>query len=104
MAIFKFRPSEKLADAYLELKARQAALADEEKALKEAILKLGKPIIEGELARVTISEVEGRTTYDAEMLRFLVPSGTLDKCERVGSPSIRFAVKAKLVAPRTIAA
>lgn len=104
MAKYRFRPSPKLADAYLDLKARQAELAEEEKALKEALLKMGQPVVEGEVARVTISEVEGRVTLDTDKLRALVPAATLAMCEKVGAPSIRFAVKAKLVAPRAIAA
>lgn len=104
MAKIKFRPSPKLADHYLELKARQAALAEEEKALKEALLRMGMEVVEGEYARVTISDVAGRVSYDADKLRELVPSETLDQCEKVGASTIRFAVKAKLVSPRAIAA
>lgn len=104
MAKIKFHPSAKLADKYLELKARQAALAEEEDALKKALLKMGKSEIEGALARVTISECEGRKSYDAAALKRLVPAETLAQCEKIGAPSIRFAVKAKLVESKSVAA
>lgn len=104
MAKIKFRPSPKLADHYLDLKARQSALADEEAALKEALLALGMPVVEGDYGRVTISEVEGRVSYSADKLRELVPAATLAQCETVGKPSLRFGVKAKVAAPRAIAA
>jgi hypothetical protein len=104
MQKFKFKPGPKLADLYLDLKARQAALAKEEEALKLAILSMGQPVIEGELARVTVSEAAGRVTFDADLLRAHVPAATLRLCTNTGKPSVRFAVKAKLSSPVPIAA
>lgn len=101
---FKFKPSNKLADHYLDLKARQSALADEELALKKVLRSMGQEVIEGEFARVTISEMDGRKSFDADKLRALVPAATLAQCENTGDPSIRFSVKAKLSSPRAIAA
>lgn len=104
MAAIKFKPHPRLADQYLDLKARQAALAQEEKALKEALLKMGQPVVEGEFARVTISDCEPRMSYDAGMLRALVPAATLARCEKWSEPSIRFAVKSKLASKLPVAA
>jgi hypothetical protein len=101
---YKFKPSPKLADKYLALKAQQSALADEEEALKAALLSMGQDVIEGEYARVTISQAAGRKTFDADKLRAHVPAATLALCENTGNPSVRFAVKAKLSSPRPIAA
>lgn len=96
MAVIKFIPSPKLADVYLDLKARQAALAQEEKALKDALLALGQKVVEGDYGRVTISEVEGKVTLDRKLLRKYVPEATLALCEKVGKPSISFHVHGKV--------
>lgn len=96
MAVIKFIPSQKLADVYLDLKARQAALAQEEKALKDALLALGQRVIEGDYGRVTIVEVEGRVTIDRKLLQKFVPEATLAMCEKTGKPSIRFDVHGKV--------
>lgn len=100
----RFKPHPRLADAYLELKARMAELAEQEAQLKQALLQLGLNVVEGEYARVTISEVPGRVTYDADTLRKYVPAETLALCEKTSAPSIRFAVKAKLSSAVKIAA
>lgn len=99
MTIIRFKPELRLADAYLELKARMAELAEQEAAMKQALLQLGLSVVEGQYARVTISEVPGRVTYDTDALRKYVPAKKLALCEKTGAPSIRFGVKAKLSSP-----
>lgn len=85
-----------LADQYLQLKAQQAELDTKEKAIKEKLLALNDAEIEGKLARVTISEVAGRLSYDSALLKKLVPASTLAQCEKRGAPSTRFNVKARI--------
>lgn len=84
-----------LADQYLQLKATQAELETKEKALKQKLLALNDVEIEGKLARVTISQVEGRLSFDGDKLKKLVPAATLVQCEKRGAPSTRFGVKAR---------
>ena len=100
----KIKSSPRLADQYLLLKARMAELAKEELAIKKALLLMGMPVVEGEIARVTISEVPGRVTYDADALRKYVPAKTLAMCEKVSESSTRFSVKSKLSSVVPIAA
>lgn len=88
----------KLADQYMQLKATQADLAAQEERLKQQLLALGDTEIEGKLARVTLSEVAGRLSYDGDLLKKLVPSATLAQCEKQGKSSIRFGVKARTAA------
>lgn len=91
-----YTPGEYLADEYLALKAQQAELAARELALKQALLQMGRSVIEGTHARVTISEAAGAEGYDRAKLEALVPQATLAACRKVGAPSIRFAVKARI--------
>ena len=92
-----------LADDYMQLKALQADLARKEEALKLKLLALKDTEIEGKLARVVISTVDGRTTYDAERLKELVPAATLSRCSKTGAPSIRFTVKARISPEKKVA-
>ena len=88
----------KLADQYMQLKAAQADLAAQEERLKQQLLALGDTEIEGKLARVTLSEVAGRLSYDSALLKELVPAATLAQCEKQGKSYIRFGVKARTAA------
>ena len=85
-----------LADLYLTLKAQMADLAEQEKALKADLLLLNDTEFEGQIGRVTISEVEGSVTYDKITLEALVPKTTLDQCKKRNKDSIRFTVKARI--------
>lgn len=85
-----------LADLYLNLKAQMADLAEQEKALKADLLLLKDTEFEGQIGRVTISEVAGSTTYDKELLERLVPVATLAQCKKQGKDSIRFTVKERI--------
>jgi hypothetical protein len=85
-----------LADLYLNLKAQMADLAEQEKAIKADLILLNDVEFEGQIGRVTISEVEGSVTYDKVMLEALVPKATLAQCKKQGKDSIRFNVKARL--------
>ncbi len=85
-----------LADLYLTLKAQMANLAEQEKALKADLLLLNDTEFEGQIGRVTISEVEGSTTYDRELLETFVPATTLAQCKKRGKDSLRFTVKARI--------
>ncbi len=96
MSKITYKPGNYLADEYLILKAKQADLAALEKALKEAILKMGVDVIEGDVGRVTISHRDGSTSYDTAMLKALVPAMVLDKCAKVSKPSLCFNVKARV--------
>lgn len=84
-----------LADEYLNIKAQMAALAEAETRIKNKLLAMGDTEFEGKLGRVTIAEVEGRTTFDTELLKKLVPAATLNLCKKQGNPSIRFNVSAR---------
>lgn len=92
-----------LADDYLNIKAQMAALAEAETCIKNKLLALNDTEFEGKLGRVTISEVDGRTTFDNDLLKRHVPSATLDLCKKFGKPSLRFNVAAR-VAKTKIAA
>lgn len=87
-----------LADEYLDLKRRIAELAAEEKVLKDAILATGKPVLEGNFGRVTVSPVEGRVDIDYRAAAL----GMLSKpvLERYRSksvaPTYRFNVRARV--------
>lgn len=91
------------ADEFFALKAAQAELAEKEKALKQVLLAYGKPVIEGQLARVTVSDVEGRETVDMAKLKALVPANILKRVLKMGAASKRFACKAR-VADASVAA
>jgi hypothetical protein len=82
-----------LADLYLNPKAQMADLVEQEKLLKADILLLNDTEFEGQIGRVTISDVEGCLSYDKELLEQLVPATTLAQCKKRGKPSIRFNVK-----------
>lgn len=85
----------KLADDYLNIKAQMAALAEAEAKIKQKLLEMGGNEFEGKLGRVTVAEVEGRTTFDTELLKKHVPAATLDLCKKVGAKSVRFNVSAR---------
>ena len=76
-----------LADLYLNLKAQMADLAEQEKLLKADLLLLNDTEFEGQMSRVTISEVEGSVTFDKELLERLVPATTLAQCKKRGNPA-----------------
>lgn len=84
------------ADDFFALKAAQAELAETEKKLKTVLLAYGKPEIEGQVARVTISKVPGRVSVDMEALRKTLPPKVLAALMRVGEPSTRIAAKARV--------
>ena len=83
------------ADDYLNIKAQMAALTEAETKIKQKLLELGGEEFEGKLGRVTIAEVDGRTTFDTELLKKHVPAATLDLCKKVGAKSLRFNVSAR---------
>lgn len=88
------------ADDYLALKAAQAELTAKENALKSTMLAFykatGRAEIEGQVARVTISEVPGRETVDMERLALLIPAPVLAGLMKRGSPSTRFNCRARV--------
>lgn len=88
----------KLADDYLQLKSLQADLSKKEEELKLKLLALKDTEIEGKLGRVTITTTEGRTSFDADLLKKYVPAATLLRCQKTGNTSLRFSVKARLSA------
>jgi hypothetical protein len=85
-----------LADDYLNIKAQMAALAEAEGKLKIKLIALGGEEFEGKIGRVTISKADGRTTFDADLLKKHVPAATLDLCKKQGAPSLRFNVTSRL--------
>lgn len=85
------------ADAFLRLKAEQADLAKREAELKKVFLAFGKPVIEGHIARVTVSEVAGRETVNMDALKRILTPAKIASVMKVGEPSIRFAAKQRLV-------
>lgn len=85
-----------LADDYLNIKAQMAALAEAETKIKQKLLAMGGTEFEGKLGRVTIAEVEGRTTFDTDLLTKHVPAATLKLCKKQGNPSLRFNVAARV--------
>lgn len=93
----------KFADDYLNIKAQMAVLAEAETKLKQKLLELGGTEFEGKLGRVTIAEVAGRTTYDAELLKKHVPAATLALCAKEGKASVRFNVSARVAKKLTLA-
>lgn len=95
MSKIVYKPGKYLADEYLALKAQQADLALREKALKDALLRMGVEELEGEFARVSIAEVAGRSSYDAKYLEQIFPAEQLARCKKVGKSSIRFSVSAR---------
>lgn len=86
----------KAADDYLALKAAQAELKKKEDELKKIMLAFGRDVIEGHVARVTVSRVPGAKTYDKAMLEKLFDPMLLLLAEKQGAPSIRFAAKARM--------
>lgn len=93
----------KLADDYLNLKAQQAQLADAELKIKNQLLAMKDTEFEGKTGRVTISETDGRTTYDAELLKRHVPAATLNLCKKTGARSVRFNVTARVAKSKVAA-
>lgn len=87
-----------LADAYGRLKAEQADLARREKTLKAALLALNAPAIDGRMFRVTISSVAPGESLDLAALRRMVSAPILAACTKLGAPTTRFAVKARVAA------
>lgn len=67
-----------------------------EEKLKQQLLALKDTEIEGKLARVTITEAEGRLTYDADLLKAHVSAKILTLCQKRGNRFIRFGVKARI--------
>lgn len=85
------------ADAFLALKAKQAELAKKEARLKKVFLAFGKDVIEGRIARVTVSTVPGRETIDKKALAKLLTALEIEAVTNRGKPSVRFAAKQRLV-------
>lgn len=93
----------KLADDLMTIKAELAALTAREDEIKAKLLAMGGTEFEGKLARVSINPTEGRTTYNAELLKKHVPASTLSLCTKTGKGGFRFNVTARQ-AKSTIAA
>ncbi len=93
----------KAADDYLALKAAQAELTKKEDELKKVMLAFGKDVIEGHVARVTVSRVPGRVSIDMDAVQKLLPVKVFESLKKVGNPSIRFAAKARLVQSKVAA-
>lgn len=86
----------KAADDYLALKAAQAELAKKEDELKKVMLAFGRDVIEGHVARVTVSRVPGRVSIDMDAVQKLLPPKVFESLKKQGAPSIRFAAKARM--------
>lgn len=86
----------KAADDFLALKAAQAEMAKKEDELKRIMLAFGRDVIEGHIARVTVSRVPGRVSIDVDAVQKLLPAKVFESLKKVGSPSVRFAAKARL--------
>ena len=87
----------KLADDYLLLMAEKAELAKREKALKERLIKTGKPVVEGKLARITISRCSGSTRLDAKKVREVLTGSAFDQCLKPTASGWRFQAKARVI-------
>ena len=85
----------RLADDYLDLKAKQAELAGLEEGLKKKLLALKDNEIEGTKGRVTISQTAGRVTLDADLLKTLNPA-IYNQVKKIGAPGRSFRVKARV--------
>jgi hypothetical protein len=96
MSKISYKPSPRLADIYFELKAQQAELAEKEKALKEAMLKLGTPVVEGRFARVTISEIAEAWVFDGAKAKAFLSPAIIAKCQSLRAGSLRFVAKARV--------
>lgn len=90
------------ADEFMAVKAAAAEIAKKEARLKAVMLASGLAfvdgtmVIEGKLARVTISECEGRSSVDMDALRKLLSAEALKRVIKSGKPSMRFAAKARV--------
>lgn len=84
------------ADAFLELKAKQAELAEQEAKLKKVFLAFGRDVIEGRIARVTVSKCEGRESVDMEALKRILTPARIAAIMKRGAPSTRFMAKQRL--------
>lgn len=98
-----YKPGVHLADVYLELKAQQAALAEQEKALKQAILAMGTKTLEGQYGRVNVVESPSTYVFDAERAKAYLSPEVLAKCQKLRSGSIRFDVRARVADARVAA-
>jgi hypothetical protein len=90
------------ADAFMALKAAQSELAVKEKNLKAIMLSSGLSFvdgmieIEGQIARVTISQCDGKTSVNMDLLRKMLTPAALKRVLKTGAPSLRFAAKARV--------
>lgn len=98
-----YKPGVHLADVYLELKAQQAALAEQEKALKQAILAMGIKTFEGNYGRVNVVESASAYVFDAERAKTFLSEEIIAKCQKLRSGSIRFDVRARVSDARVAA-
>ena len=92
---FTYKPGSYLADEYLELKAQQAELAAREKAIKEALILMNAPEVQGKYGRVKISEVQPGYVNDAKLMAQHLSESVLAKCKRLRAGSFRFNVTAR---------
>lgn len=103
MTKITYKPGAHLADVYLELKAQQAELAEREKALKNAILKMGIKTFEGEYGRVNVVESPSTYVFDVEQAKAYLSPEVLAKCQKLRAGSIRFDVRARVPDARVAA-
>jgi hypothetical protein len=103
MTKIQYKPGLHLADVYLELKAQQAELAEREKALREAILKMGMKTIEGEFGRVNVIETAPGRFFDAAKAKAYLSPEIIERCQSYRDGSIRFDVRARVADPRVAA-
>lgn len=103
MTHYSYKPTPKLADEYLALKAEQADLAKREKALREALLKMGQKVIEGEFGRVTIVESPDCQIFDAERAKTFLSPAIIAQCQKWRTGSLTFNVRARVADPRVAA-
>lgn len=85
-----------LADAYLDLKAEKAELAQREAALRTAILETGKRSIEGRRGRVTVSHVAGKLCFSMKLAKLYLTDALLAKVTTRGKPTTKFDVRARV--------
>ena len=85
-----------LADEYLKLKAQQADLASREKAIKEALLRMSDPVVEGRFGRVTITEIEDSMVLSPKLMREHLSPAVQRLCMAPKAGYFRFGVSARV--------
>jgi len=103
MTKYSYKPGVHLADVYLELKAQQALLAEQEKALRQAILAMGMKTIEGQYGRVNVIESAPGRFFDGAKAKAYLSPEIIERCQSYRDGSIRFDVRARVADPRVAA-